>query len=195
MSACGFGLDTNDVRKAAFCFAEENGIKHKFSKRNQTAGMDWLIAFRNCNPEITLRKAEGLSLNRCRGLNKHDVEQYFTLLGKTLEDLNLFDKPHLIYNCDESGCQMNNKPNKKLFAEKGCRAVYSQTCVERGELVTILACTNAIGNFIPPMAIFKGKKYHSEFSDGFPNGTLVKMSDSGWINEEVFFGLVASFPR
>ena len=186
LSACGFGLNSYDVRKAAFFFAEENGIKHKFSKKTQMAGMDWLIAFRRRHHEITLRKAEALSANRCKGLNRHDVQQYFLLLRDSLEKFHLVDKPHLIYNCDESRFQLNNKPHKKLFTIKGCGSVYSQTCVERGETVTVLACTNAIGSFIPPMAIFKGKKHRDEFSDGFPNGSLVMMTDSGWINEDVF---------
>ncbi|PSN46851.1 hypothetical protein C0J52_24200 [Blattella germanica] len=57
LSACGFGLNSDDVRKAAFSFAEKNGIKHKFSNKTQTAGMDWLIDFRKRHPEIILRKA------------------------------------------------------------------------------------------------------------------------------------------
>lgn len=195
LCACGFGLDCNSVRRVAFEFAESNHIKTNFSIENRMAGSDWLAGFRKRNPSIALRKAEGLSFARCNGLNKDDVVEYFSLLKETMERLDLLHKPNLIYNADESGCAMNNKPIKKVFAEKGSKAVYSQTCVERGELVTILACTNATGNFIPPMAIFKGKKFHKEFSDGFPNGSLVTMTDSGWINEDAFLSWLHHFQK
>ncbi|XP_069703714.1 uncharacterized protein [Periplaneta americana] len=185
-SACGFGMDSITVRRVAFDFAESNKIKHNFSKVKQMAGNDWLIGFRKRNPVVTLRKPEGLSLLHFKGLNRQDATDYFNLLKETLETCDLVNKPHLIYNAHETSCQMNNKPTRKLFAEKGTRTVYLQTCVESGEVVTILACTNATGNFIPPMAIFKGKKFHKEFADGFPNGSLVTMSESGWINDEKF---------
>lgn len=193
LSARGFPLDSTDVRKTAYEFADSNKIKHTFSETKKMAGKEWLMGFRERNPNLSLRKAEGLSLARCNGLNREDVAEFFSLLRKTLEDADLMDKPQLIYNADESGCQLNNKPTRKVFAEKGSRAVYAQTCVERGELVTVLACTNATGNFIPPMAIFKGKRFLPEFSDGFPNGSLITMTDSGWINEEAFMKWLQHF--
>jgi hypothetical protein len=33
------------------------------------------------------------------------------------------------------------------------------------------------------MAVFKGKKYRSEFTNGFANGSFITMTDDEWITE------------
>jgi hypothetical protein len=47
------------------------------------------------------------------------------------------------------------------------------------ELLTIVASTKAVGKFVSPMAIFKGKQTHSEFTEGFANSSLVAVTDLG----------------
>jgi hypothetical protein len=47
---------------------------------------------------------------------------------------------------------------------------------------------NTIGNFISPMGIFTGKKYHSEFSDSF-SSSFVDLSGL----EKLFNGLATQF--
>jgi hypothetical protein len=61
------------------------------------------------------------------------------------------NQPELTYNANEPGCQLNNRPTKEMLAE---REVNPYT----PKLVNFLACTNAAGNFITPVAILKGKK-------------------------------------
>jgi hypothetical protein len=39
LSACGFGIDSDDVRKFAFKFAKSNEIKSSFSVSNKCRGM------------------------------------------------------------------------------------------------------------------------------------------------------------
>jgi hypothetical protein len=45
-----------------------------------------------------------------------------------------------------------------------------------------MACCNAIGNFIPPFVIFKGKRKKPEFCDAMPPGTAIEVSESCCIN-------------
>jgi hypothetical protein len=47
-----------------------------------------------------------------------------------------------------------------------------------------MACRNAVGKFIPPMGVFKRQEFHSEFAEGFPDGSFVTITDSGWVNEK-----------
>ena len=54
-----------------------------------------------------------------------------------LEDNQLFDKQERVYNMDESGFPLNNRP-LKIVAEKGKREVVSVTNNERGENVTVV---------------------------------------------------------
>jgi hypothetical protein len=70
-----------------------------------------------------------------------------------------------------------------------------------GELVTIMPCANAVGNFIPSLATFVGKKYRSEFADGFPDCSLETMILGGQMKKALITWLchfqahgVARFP-
>jgi len=74
----------------------------------------------------------------------------------------------------------------KVVACQGDKSVLQLTNSERGEMVTILACCNATGNYIPPFVIFKGVRQKPEFSDHMPPGSVIKMSDTGYINTELF---------
>lgn len=188
----GFGMTREDVMKAAFDFAEKNNIKNNFSKTKRIAGKDWFLGFMERHP-LSLRKPQGLSRPRAEGLNPEDVQDYFQKLRRAVTETGTANKPQMIYNVDETGCAMNNHQSQKVVAKTGSKLVIKQTSVERGELVTIVACCNASGHYIQPMAIFKGKKFHKEWEEGFPPGTKVCMSESGWINEELFLAWLQHF--
>lgn len=160
------------------------------------AGKDWLTGFLERHPDLAKRKPQGLSQARCDGLNKIDVQNYFSLLGQLLKDLNLFNCPERIYNCDETGFPLNNTAQNHIIAKKGSKQVISKTCVEKGENVTVLACTSPVGNFIPPFVIYKGKRSPSkDVQIGFPNGTKVITTESGWITEDAFLLWLKHFDR
>ena len=82
-----------------------------------------------------------------------------------------------------------------VLAAKGDRSVLQVTNSERGQNVTVMACCNAVGNFIPPMGIFKGQRCKPEFADGAPPGTLVQMSESGYISAELFLSWCKHFQK
>lgn len=67
-----------------------------------------------------MRQAEGLSIQRAKGLSRAEVAKFFFLLITVLTDNDLLDKPERIFNMDESGVQLNNKPGKVL-AKKGTK--------------------------------------------------------------------------
>lgn len=76
---------------------------------------------------------------------------------------------------DETGLQLNNRPGIVL-AEKGSKAVATTTSTEKGETITVIACCNAKGNFLPPACIMKEQRKKPEFEDGLPPGSVVFMS-------------------
>ena len=73
-----------------------------------------------------------------------------------------------------------------MIAAKGCKDVVSMTSVERGENVTVLACMNAAGQYIPPFVLFKGVRKRDDFMIGMPSGTQIAMTEKGWVTEEAF---------
>ena len=144
------------------------------------------------HPEVSIRQAQGLSRARASGLTRERANEYFQVLEEQLVELDILDKPQNIFNMDETGCPMNNK-TEKVLAQKGSKVVYQRTNVERGENVTVVTCANATGSFIPPMAIFKGKRYRSEFALNMPPGAVVTMTESGYSNEEQFLKWLSHF--
>ncbi|XP_039278770.1 uncharacterized protein LOC120350253 [Nilaparvata lugens] len=183
----GFTPTRDSVRSMAYYLAENLKLKHNFSHEKKQAGYDWLSSFLARNSELSIRQSEGVSLARVKGLNKIVVKEYFELLKNVIESNGLIDKPGNIFNMDETGLQLNNKPGK-VVALKGSKNVTSVTSGEKGETISLLACVNGEGTFLPPFCIMKGKNLKQEFCDGLPPGAEVKMSPkSGYVNSEIFF--------
>lgn len=186
MQASGFPLTIDDLRRIAFQFAEQLNITHRFNKATEKAGYDWVQLFMSRNPDVTLRKSEGVSFARSGAMNKPEVDAYFKLLEKVLSDNELLDRPGSVFNMDETGMQLNNRPGHVLAA-KGTKAVSMATSTEKGETITVIVCCNAEGTFLPPACIMKGKNKKPEFEDGFPPGSRVFMSPkSAYITSAIF---------
>lgn len=186
LQKAGFSPSREAVRIMAYDLAKTMNIKHKFNTNTGKAGYVWLTKFLRRHPELSIRKSEGVSLARSRGMSTEIVKSYFELLERTLAENNLFDKPGNIYNMDETGLQLNNKPGH-VIAAKGSKSVAAITSGEKGETISVIACCSAEGVFLPPYCIFKGKNKKEEFSDGMPPGSTITMSQrSAYVNADIF---------
>lgn len=187
LADAGFPPNRQTICMLAYQFAEKLKLKHKFDNEKQSAGNAWFKSFIERNPELSIRQAEGLSVARAKGLSREEVTNFYELLTKVMTDNGLLNKPERIYNMDESGVQLNNKPGK-VVAKKGAKVVHSVTSAEKGETMTIVACCNAIGNFLPPVVIIKGVNKKPDFENGLPQGSKVYMNKkSAYINSELFY--------
>ncbi|XP_057653938.1 uncharacterized protein LOC130892510 [Diorhabda carinulata] len=183
----GFAPTHENVRAMAFHLADQLKIKRPFNRDSKLAGYDWLHMFLQRHPDLSVRKAEGVSLARCNGMNKEKVSAYFNLLETTLMEAGLVNKAGHIFNMDETGLQLNNKPGY-VIAQKGSKNVAAITSSEKGETITVISCCNAEGFYIPPACIFKGKNKKTEFEDGMPPGSVVYMNEkSAYINTDLMF--------
>ena len=187
----GFPITMDRLRTSAYQFCEKEGICHRFNVNTKMAGQDWAVAFCKRN-SISTRQSQGLSMARKSGLTRKAVGKYFTALEKELNDLQIRNKPHQIFNADETGLQMINPP-QKVLTEKGARQVYSVTTGERGETFTVLGCMSASGSYIPPYIVFKGVRKRPEWSEGFPPGTRIEVSDTGYMKDELFVSFLEHF--
>lgn len=174
------------VRQLAYDFAERLGIPNKFNQETRMAGYDWFTSFIRRNPDLSIRKSEGLSAVRAKGLSRKTVQAFYDLLE--VMKYGLQDKPQNIANCDESGIQLINSTGK-VIAPKGCKAVHQVTTSERGETVTILACCTAEGRFLPSSIILKEKNLKPEFRDGLPPGATIFMNQKS-VHQYVVFEMV-----
>ena len=171
-----YGLTIANLCGLVYEFCKKNKIIHSFNKDNKMAGRDFVAGFLTRHSNISLRKSEAISLNRVYGLYKVSVDKYLENLAKVLDIYNLESKQ--IFNLDESGLSCVHKSNKVL-AQKGKRVVSSPTSGERGVTTTIVACCNAVGNYVPSMMTFKRKNKKLSLTNYAPLGTLNEVTENG----------------
>lgn len=85
----------------------------------------------------------------------------------------------------------NNVP--KVVSATGKKAVGKISSAERGELVTAVCAMSAQGSYVPPVLIFKRKRQKPELMNGAPPGSKMFISDSGYINSDLFHEWVQHF--
>lgn len=169
MEARFYGLTEKSLKELAFKLAKANNIATRFNQEKEMAGKEWLSGFLKRYPEISLRLPEATSLTRATGFNRIQVNRFFELLEKTIEENNI--TANNIYNVDESGLTVVQKM-PKILAKKGKRQVGSIKSQERGSNITIICCMNALGNFVPPGMIFPRVRMKAELQDGAPPGSV-----------------------
>ncbi|KAI4455667.1 hypothetical protein MML48_9g00000123 [Holotrichia oblita] len=81
--------------------------------------------------QVLLQKKEILAW-----LSEEEVKDLFELLKETLTKNDLINSPGSIYNMDETGIQLNNKPGN-VIATKGSKDVHVLTASEKGETVSV----------------------------------------------------------
>ena len=162
-----------------------NTLKKKEKNIDNFNGDGWWIRFMQRNPKLSLRASDPLSRVSANAVTEENMSSYFSLLKETLDGNNLFDKPSLIYNMDESGMPLDHKQLKRVVT-KGIKKVHGQASGDKSQ-ITIVACANAAGHALPPMVIFKGERFNHEWSTGEVADTLYGMSENGWIDSELFF--------
>jgi DDE superfamily endonuclease len=159
------------------------------------AGEDWWQGFRARHRQlISIKKPEGLSIACASCMNRPVIDNYFKMLEKEMKRIDVLDKPACVYNCDESGLSLVPE-TQKIVGGRGKRQVYQVTSGERGVLTTVIPCFNAAGDYIPPMIIFKGKRMRDGLNKNMPDGSIVAVSDSGYINKDLFMTWLEHFEK
>ena len=164
-------------------------MPHKFNKEKKMAGQEWLSAFMKRHPEIAVRLPEGTSMNRAKGFNKKAINKFFDNLEPYLSI-----DPTRIFNVDETGMSTVTKPSK-ILARKGKKRVGTIISAERGTNTTVICCMSATGIFTPPMFIFKRIRMAPHLMNDAPVGSTGFGSESGWVNEELFFKWLIHFQK
>ena len=151
---------------------------------NRLVTFGWWQSFAHRHPDLTLKTAAPLGMSRAKATDRNVLQRYFTMLEECLDTHDIMDKPSRIYNCDETGIPLN-PPCPKVIDKVGTR----NPCYVTGDSkvqVTVLACTNAAGIVIPPMVVMKKRPITEHICEGEVPGTAYGLSDSGWMNRELF---------
>lgn len=187
-----FGLSPKEIRKMAFELAISNNLKvPKSWESNKLAGSDWFTSFLQRHPSLSIRTPEATSLARATSFNPHNIGLFFDNLESVMKRYNNL-QPHNIWNMDETGVTMVQKPNK-VVAQKGFKQVGAITSAERGTLVTIAAAVSGGGNSVPPYFVFPRVHFRDHFIRDGPIGCKGGSNPSGWMSDELFVAFLKHF--
>lgn len=185
-----YGITRKMFRMMAYEFAEANEICHRFNRQNKLAGKDWTQCFLRRH-NLSLRTPQKTSVGRIMGFNRIQVERFYENLSELMSKYKF--PPDRIYNMDETG--LTSVPNKipKVIAVKGKRSVNKVSSAERGQLVTAVCSVSASGHYVPPALIYPRKRIKMGLLNGAPPGTILMLSDSGYINTTLFVDFLKHF--
>ena len=188
-----FGISRKQLMIVVFQYASQNKIPHPFNENKKMAGDKWVKDF--CKRHsLTLRQPEKCSLGRAMGFNRIQFDAFHENLEKVMNENPYLDASD-IFNMDETNVSTVPSKLPKVISPKGKRLVSKVVSQERGESVTAICSVSATGYYIPPALIFPRKRYKPEFCDRTPPNTLGMVSDSGFINSDLFMTWLEHFVK
>ena len=152
---------------------------------NVTVTSGWWESFRCRDPKVKLRTAEPVAYARVVSSSPAILDYYFDLLESTLEENGLTEKPCQIFNADESGMPLD-PPSLNVVAPMGARHSRVDSTGDKAQ-ISILACCNATGFTVPPMAIFDRKSLKPEMTIFLERCTACQPM-GGWIQNTLNYG-------
>ena len=100
-----------------YCLGRGNYTNEK-ELRGIQQSKDWWLGLKKRHPELTIRRSEKLSSSRPRMMNPVVVDKYYTDLEQIVNDSNLENKPHCIWNTDETGRSFDHTPVRVISYKK-----------------------------------------------------------------------------
>ncbi|XP_060592929.1 uncharacterized protein LOC132747543 [Ruditapes philippinarum] len=180
MASIRYGYTMTNIRFMAADYARSMGKKVVAKDGLSTV---WYYSFMKRNPDLKAVKPQKLDLARAKGASEEKINNYFKKLKNILDDNDLINSPERIYNIDETGVSTQHSPPKIVCGKNDKPQAITSP---RSSNVTIIGGANALGNHVPPFYIFPGKRFNSQFMEGAQPGADGTMSDSGWVNGEIF---------
>ena len=142
------------------------------------------------NPGISERTPQSLAKERAV-VSENDIKEWMAEAKTTLEveaPEALKDKRRC-FNGDEVGYPLD-VVSKRVLARTGQKQVY-QRASGKHEQITVFACGNAAGEFMPPRLVFPGQRMRDIGVGGFTEADY-SMSDKGWMDSETFLACLSS---
>ncbi|XP_052798487.1 uncharacterized protein LOC128230336 [Mya arenaria] len=179
MAEVGYGYSRQETIDLASDYAVSLGLR---SKQNPLTDR-WLYMFLSRWPELNVRKPRSLEVARAKCATRVAIDKYFDQLNNIMVKYHIAAKPHLIYNVDEKGMQIEHKPPKIVSGKHNkTQAITSG----RSKIVTLIGCVNAVGHQIPPYFVFPGARMLDDLMEGASPGAAGTVSLTGWSNTDVF---------
>ncbi|CAM4608595.1 unnamed protein product [Leuciscus chuanchicus] len=180
MADHGFPVTRALVKVLASGIIKESGRADSTTVNLEKGPSDvWWSRFKARHPELTSRTADSLDRARVHGATPEAIEGFFQLYEALYIRHSLEDKPHLVFNCDETG-----------FGDKLRSREKQQTTRKH---ITVHCCVSAAGDSIPPFIIYPGCLPKNAYRlDGPPNA-LYGIQEKGYMDSELFLKWLRHF--
>ncbi|XP_045177895.2 jerky protein homolog-like [Mercenaria mercenaria] len=171
--------------------------KRKTDFINDRPSYTWYYSFMARNSHLIEKRQESSLENSRAKVTSQQLDKWFASYYKFLSELHLLDKPHRVYNADESGFSMGSKasvvigPTKKEYPDN-----LPHLCGQTKKRLTGMFCANAEGEVIPPFLVYPQPK-PSAYDPliGSRKGTAVEYTEKGWMNGKTFLKFLQHFDQ
>lgn len=185
----GFGLSRDESMDIVQLFVIANNLSTPF--KDNRPGEAWFLNFKKRH-RLSIKKPQGVEYARSNQENPFIIHQYFDMLEETFTNNNLRNKPHLVFNCDESS--ISRDPSKSRVVGATGEASTRTISTSGRDNTTVLMCVSASGAKLPNLTVFKGKNILDNWvSTADEVGTLNQQnndsyaaSTKGWMDSEIF---------
>ncbi|RQM26998.1 hypothetical protein B5M09_002309 [Aphanomyces astaci] len=158
-------------------------ILRRISSRSKLSG-GWYRRFMQRHPSLTNRVAQVISSAR-NSVDEDGVKQLFDSMEEAIETYGF--TADRIFNMDETSFASRRK-SKDVVALKGSRNVWAKTIAANFHL-SIVACGNAAGTFIPPLFLLPGSGDMHSIS----KVNAISIASDAWTSQMSATNLVSGF--
>ena len=178
----GHPLKREDLKLMVQSFVTSQKRKTPFA--DGKPGNDFCRGFEARHPEIGKQIPELVTEARNHALSAETLDRFFLMYENLLDQHNLRDQPHRIFNLDETGLNAN-PVNGKVYVEKGKSAVVlNANCGKTS--YSVMFCISADGKYLPPFVIYKGAHLYDNWTRGGPKDAVYTATESGWMQDKNF---------
>ena len=156
----GFGVTKDEFLDRVETFIEKD--KHETRFTGNRPGNKWYRGFVKRSPKVKLRSARPLDKKHAK-ITPKEVDQWFENFEKFIQDVGVADRPGQIWNCGETGFDLQGIAGKVLGPASSKEQPY-RVITGTKEHITVLPCFNATGQCIPPYMLFHGKCIPNQYN-------------------------------
>lgn len=181
----GFGVTKDEFLDSVKTFIEKDKRETNFT--GNRPGNKWYRGFVKRNPKVRLRSARPLDKKRAK-ITPQDLDEWFANFEKFIRDVGVVDRPGQIWNCDETGFDLQGRAGKVMGPTNTKDKPY-RVITGSKEHITVLPSYNASGQCIPPYMLFPGKRIPNQYNllEGGVPGSCYSLSEKGYMATATFY--------
>ncbi|CAF3805914.1 unnamed protein product [Rotaria magnacalcarata] len=128
---------------------------------------DWLRSFLKRHTNLILKKSYPLEKKRAV-LTSEQIEEWFGLLSKVIEENDLANCPAQLFNCDETDLSDSISYSKVLVHRRTSNAYRIQGGSGGKSFASVMFCASATDFLLPPFVVYKSERLYQEWCSGGP---------------------------